>query len=131
MTVTGQRHKGKWDFISAFAVGLLLTVPSTSSALYPAIATIDLNRAGALEGLQMSHPKHYDTIKKIIDGLTQRPYEGVVQWVEASFRAKQVRYSENMLTSFPPQRDLRFQLDDLYYRARVTLTTGGAKVLPR
>lgn len=111
--------------------GLMLSsLPNASAEPFAPIASIDLNRSGVVERLRISNPVHYEKIGKILDGLTQRPYDDVPRWINASFDAKRANYSPVLKTSFPAQRDLAFTLDYTTYRARVTLTLGGAVVFP-
>lgn len=112
-------------------VGVVLwSVSSASAAPFVAVTSFDLNRSGVLERLRTSNPAHYEKIAKILDGLTQRPYDDVPRWINASFDAKYVNYSPVLMTSYPAQRDLTFTLDFTRYRARITLTSRGAVVLP-
>jgi hypothetical protein len=92
------------------------------------IEYVNLNAPRALEKLEESNPKHYETFAKILYGLNQRPYESVSRWIQTSFQATNVSYSLVLLTSDPPQRDLWFTIDGTQYFARVTLTADGARI---
>jgi len=92
---------------------------------------VNLNRPGALESLRASNPVHYGIVLNVLDGLKQQPDEDVPRWIVANFRARTAAYSAFALTSFPAQKDLSFALDQVIYRARITLAPGGALLLPR
>ena len=79
---------------------------------------VDLNAPGALEKLQASNPVHYRKVQEILKGLEERRGRDVVGWLQASFAAKQISYYDLYRTSYPPQRDLSFVLDETRYSAR-------------
>ncbi len=116
--------------VLAFLGLVLWSVSNASAAPFVAVTSLDLNRSGVLERLRTSNPVHYEKIAKILDGLTQRPYDDVPRWINTSFDAMHVNYSPVLKTSYPAQRDLAFTLDYTRYRARLTLTLSGASVLP-
>src|SRR6266480_3222360 len=91
---------------------------------------VNLNVEGAIEQLRLSNPAHYEKIGNIIEGLSRQPHAQVERWLRTSFQAKDVSYSDILLTSEPPQRDLSFVLDDTLYSARVTLSRNKARIYP-
>jgi hypothetical protein len=92
--------------------------------------TINLNEPGALEALQHSSPAHYEKVRKIIEGISQRPDIAVPRWLQTNFDARNVSYAPILLTSNPPKRRLSFALDDTRYEAIVTLTNVRAEIVP-
>jgi hypothetical protein len=95
-----------------------------------AIPTIDLNRPGALEALQHSNPTHYKKVRKIIDGLLEKPDAAVPRWIENNFDARNVNYGPVLLTTDPAKKRLSFALDDTRYEAVVTLTNVRGEIVP-
>jgi hypothetical protein len=91
---------------------------------------INLNEPGALEALQHSNPTHYKKVRKIMEGLFQRPDIAVPRWIQTNFDARNVSYAPILLTSDPPKRRLSFALDDTRYEAVVTLTNVRAEIVP-
>lgn len=113
------------------AVLLLSLTPASAFADQPRPSKyVDLNVPGAMEKLRVSNSLHYEKVQRIIDGLSSRGYEEIPRWIRTSFNAKDVYYSNILLTTSPPQRDLSFVLDDTQYRGRVTLDRSGAQVFP-
>ena len=91
---------------------------------------IDLNAPGALEALQRSNPTHYETVRKILEGVLQRPDTDVPRWIQTSFAARDVSYVPVVLTSHPPKRRLSFALDATRYEAVVVLTNVRGDITP-
>lgn len=91
---------------------------------------INLNAPGAMETIQETNPTHYLRIQQIVAGLRERSHEAVPRWIQATFDAKDVSYSDLLLVSHPPQRRLFFTLDDTHYRATVTLERRRAQIYP-
>jgi hypothetical protein len=87
-----------------------------------------LNAPGALEKLQKTNPSHYAKIQTIVSGLENRIHGDVPRWIRTTFDAKDVSYSNILLTTSPPQRDLSFMLDGTRYHGRVTLMSSGATI---
>ncbi|MBI4524661.1 MAG: hypothetical protein HY695_12720 [Deltaproteobacteria bacterium] len=92
--------------------------------------TINLNQPGALEALQQSNPKHYEKVRRILEGLFQQPDAAVPRWIQTNFDARNVSYAPILLTSDPPKRRLSFALDDTRYEAVVTLTNLRGEIIP-
>jgi hypothetical protein len=92
--------------------------------------TINLNEPGALEALQHSNPTHHEKVRKIMEGIFQRPDTAVPRWIQTNFDARNVSYAPILLTSDPPKRRLSFALDDTRYEAVVTLTNVRAEIVP-
>ena len=90
--------------------------------------SVDLNAPWTLERLEASDPKTYETLTGILNGLSHRSFSEVPHWMGANFDAKDVSYSVYLLTSYPPQRDLSFTIDNTNYFGRVTLGPKRAQV---
>lgn len=114
----------------ATAICLLLGT-ATAFAQPPANRRfVNLNTPGAMEKLQVSDPRHYEKVIKILDGLEEHRNAHVARWLEVSFEAKDVAYSDILLTTYPPQKDLSFRLDDATYSGRITLERPRARFKP-
>jgi hypothetical protein len=83
-----------------------------------------------MDKLRTKNPAHYEKVQAIINGLGSRGHGEVPRWLRTNFDAKDVSYSDILLVTHPPQRDLSFVLEKTTYRARVTLEGSGAKVYP-
>jgi len=92
--------------------------------------TVDLNKPGALKGLQQSNPKHYEMIRKILEGVLQQPDAAVPRWIQTTFDGRDVSYAPILMTSDPPRRRLSFALDNTRYEAVVTLTNLRGEIVP-
>jgi hypothetical protein len=91
---------------------------------------VDLNEAGALEGLQRSNPAHYEKVRKILDGVLQQKDAQVPRWIRTNFDGRDVAYGPIVLTSHPPQRRLSFALDTTRYEATIVLTNVTGAIVP-
>ena len=92
--------------------------------------TVDLDRPGALQALQRSNPDHYEKIRKIVEGVLQRPDADVPRWIQATFAGTDVSYVPIVLTSHPPKRRLSFALDTIRYEIVLTLTNVRGDIVP-
>ena len=92
--------------------------------------TIYLNDRHALETLQRSNAEDYAKIQLILRGLSERPVAEVPRWIKGNFSAREVDYSDLLLTSYPPKRYLSFVLNDTHYAATVTLAPRQALIVP-
>ena len=91
-----------------------------------------LSNARALDELRMSNPAHYARAKRILADADQICRPGKLQVVPLlDAQAQDVACARSMIfTSYPPQRQLQFRLDDTTYVAMVFLTKTGAKLTP-
>lgn len=115
--------------IAAVVLALFWIAVTAAGEATPGRA-INLNEAGALEALQHSNPTHYEKVRKIMEGIFQRPDTAVPRWIQTNFDARNVSYAPILLTSDPPKRRLSFALDDTRYEAVVTLTNVRAEIVP-
>jgi hypothetical protein len=110
-------------------LGLLWTALAVAGDATPT-PTINLNEPGALGALEHSNPRHYEKIRKILDGVVRQTESGVTHWIRATFDARNVSYAPVLLTSAPPKRRLSFALDDTRYEAVITLTNIRGEIIP-
>jgi hypothetical protein len=92
--------------------------------------TVDLDAPGALDGLRQSNPAHFEAVRRILDGVLERPDATVPRWMQVSFGARDVSYVPVLLTSAPPKRRLSFVLDDTRYETVLTLTNARGGIVP-
>jgi len=107
--------------LSVFA--LACTVQAQASG------AIDLNAPGNLEAIERANPGHYAKIQRILAEVPQRaPAErSVASWMRTEFQARDIHYTDLVMTSLPPKKRLAFSLDDTAYVAVVTLAGWDAK----
>ena len=98
----------------------------------PAIAAqpIDLNQPGAMEQLQKDRPEHYAKVITILEEVLKRPEATVPTWMKTTFDANRVSFGPIVLTSYPPKKQLGFELDKVSYKAIVTVTDFKVKPTP-
>jgi hypothetical protein len=90
-----------------------------------------LTNARALDELRVSNPAHYARAKRILADADQVCRPGKPQVVPLQSGAEDIACTRSLIfTSYPPQRQLRFRLDDTVYIAMVFLTEPGAKLTP-
>ena len=75
--------------------------------------SVDLDKPGALEALQRSNPRHFETVRQIMSGVAQQADADVPGWMLTNFNARAVRYAPNEVSY--PKRHLWFVLDDTLY----------------
>jgi hypothetical protein len=90
-----------------------------------------LTSARALDELRASNPAHYARAKRILADADQICRPGKPQIVPLQLDAQDIGCARSMIfTSYPPQRQLRFRLDDTVYVAMVFLSETDAKLTP-
>jgi hypothetical protein len=90
----------------------------SAGALAQAVVTrfVDLRDAQALAQLQQSNPAHVEKIRKILEGLQEKPERAEGDWLQKTFAARDVDLSRFVIkTSYPPKQVLQFTLDDVHY----------------
>jgi hypothetical protein len=94
-----------------------------------ASGAIDLNVPGNLEAVERADPEHYAKIQRILAEVPQRPpaERSVASWMRTEFQARDIHYTDLVMTSLPPKKRLAFSLDDTAYVAVVTLAGWDAK----
>jgi hypothetical protein len=116
--------------IQALAALTLLGAGVVAAGEVRLVRTIDLDRPGALQALQQSNPAHYENVRRIIEGVLQRPDTEVPRWIQVTFNGRDVWYAPVVMTSDPPRRRLSFALDDTRYETVITLTNVRGHVVP-
>ena len=116
-------------FLPLIGLALLCCIVVTPPAVI-AGGTVDLDRPGALQALQQSHPARYAKVKLILEAVSRHPDSDVPRWIRVGFDARDVSYAPIVLTSHPAQRRLSFALDDTRYIAVIVLTNLRGAVVP-
>jgi hypothetical protein len=101
-----------------------------AAAEVPWPRAVDLDEPGVLEALRRSDPNHYEKIRRILDGVLQRPGPEVPRWMQTTFDARDVSYVPIVLTSHPAKRRLSFALDATRYEVVVVLTNVRGDIVP-
>jgi hypothetical protein len=90
-----------------------------------------LTDARALDELRISNPGHYTRAKRILADADEICRPGKPRVVPLQSDAQDIACTRSLIfTSYPPQRQLRFRLDDTDYIAMVFLKETGAKLTP-
>src|SRR5262245_27704267 len=77
---------------------------------------VDLRSANALRQLEQTNPAHFERIRQILAGLSERPERVEEGWLQATFDARDVALSGLFIhTSVPPKQLLQFTLEDTRY----------------
>src|SRR5437879_4090144 len=116
-------------FVARAVLALLWTAVAAAGDSSPGRA-IDIKKVGALEARQHTNPTHYEKVRKILEGVLQRPDTDVPRWIQTNFAAHDVSYVPVVLTSHPPKRRLSFALDATRYEAVVILTNVRGDITP-
>lgn len=114
-------------------IGLVLTSAVAQFAVAEDVRSIrhvNLNVPGIMEEIRVTRPAHYEIVRAIVRGLDSHADREIPRWLRTTFNAREATYSNILLTTSPPQRDLSFVLDDTRYRGRVTLDRKGAQIFP-
>jgi hypothetical protein len=110
------------------ALAMLLILAAHLPGSY-ASDPIDLNAPGALETIKRDRPEHYAKIQRILaeapryldEGPRNVRSDAVATWMRTQFQARDVHYTDIVLTSLPPKKRFQFSLDDASYVLLVTL----------
>ena len=99
--------------ISAFLVSAALATPPN---------TIDLDKPGVLEQLQLSHPQRYQAVAAILRASERMPCKSSeLESLKVRFDIKDLECNLIVLTSFPAKRHVSFEFDGASYAATVVL----------
>ena len=103
----------------AFVFAALMTAGGSNAA-----GPIDLDVPGKLEAIERDNPDHFAKIERILAEVPRQPpnQKAVAEWMRTRFQARNVQYSDLVMTSLPPKKRLRFSLDDASYVKVVTLS---------
>jgi hypothetical protein len=115
-------------FIAIGIASILLAIVTASYGFGP----IDLDVPGNLEAIARSHPEHFAKIQQILVEVPRRPpnEDSVATWMRTEFEARNIRYTDLIMTSLPPKKRLDFSLDNASYVKIITLTSWRAELNP-
>ena len=92
---------------------------------------VDLDRPGALQELKASRPGDYLAVAEILQAARRMPCKDrELEVIKARFDVRQLSCFAMLLTSFPAQRRLSFELGDVAYQATVRLDAERPGVMP-
>lgn len=105
------------------AVTFALAAVITAGSSY-ASGPIDLDVPGNLRAIERDNPGHFAKIERILAEVPRQPpnERAVAAWLRTRFQARDVRYTDLILTSLPPKKRLQFSLEDISYVKLVTLS---------
>ena len=94
--------------------------------------SIDLDVAANLEAVERDHPDHFAKIQRILAEVPRLPpsERPVATWLRTEFQARDIRYTDLVMTSLPPKKRLEFSLNDISYVKVVTLAGWQPKLMP-
>ena len=104
---------------------LAALVVATLAAVAQASEPIDLDNPRNLEAVQRDRPEHYSKIQQILVDAPRQSAGDVPKWMSAQFDARDVLYTDLLMTSLPAKKRLRFSLDQDTYITTVTLPDWG------
>ena len=108
----------------ATVAALAVAIGVTANALgRPTIEGIDLDLPGALAKVEREHPEHFAKIRRILADVPRRLLgeDSAAVWMNTEFQATDIRYSDVLMTSYPPKKRLQFSLDSTSYVTVITL----------
>ena len=91
---------------------------------------VDMDAAGALDALARDNPRHYKRVREILAEVQEQPDSEVPRWMQTRFDARDVVYAPLLLVTYPPKRHLSFRIDEVRYKAIVTLTNWKPQPIP-
>ena len=92
---------------------------------------IDLDRPGALQELKTSRPGDYIAVAEILQAARRMPCKDrELEVIKAKFDVRRLSCFAMLLTSFPAQRRLSFELGEMTYQATVRLDAERPGVMP-
>ena len=111
----------------AVATAMLAIAPASDAQ-----RSIDLDVAGNLEAVERDHPDHFAKIQRILAEVPRLPpgEQRVATWLRTEFQARDVRYTDLVMTSLPPKKRLEFSLDEVSCVKVVTLAGWQPKLVP-
>src|ERR1700755_3228092 len=101
---------------------LLLIAPLLAATAWAEPPKVNLDRPCVLEQIQRDTPQHYRAIQEILKVPTQMPcQEHELAVLKARFGVADLDCGVLLLTSYPAQRNVHFQLAGVEYLATVTI----------
>ena len=88
----------------------VLLIATTSHAL----VQIDLDAPGNLESMARDHPDRFATIERILAEVPRRS-GSVASWMRTEFQARDIEYTDLIMTTNPAKKRLKFTLGDTAY----------------
>jgi hypothetical protein len=118
--------------IGRFVVPVVASIALAAASQAYGHGTIDLDVAGNLEAIARDHPDRFAKIQQILAEVPRQPLSeaAVATWMRTEFQARDVRYTDLIMTSLPPKKRLQFSLDDTSYVKVITLAGWQAKAMP-
>jgi len=110
---------------------ILLAVSAGALAQTAPSRSIDLDRPGQLEALELENPGHYLKIAQIREFASRMPCtDEFRQTLAVKFQAGDAKCTLLILTSYPSQRRLTFELDATRYTTKVHMDESGYRFIP-
>jgi hypothetical protein len=91
---------------------------------------VDIDSPGALDALARDNPRHYRRVVEIMSDVQRQADSEVPRWMRTRFEARDVAYGPLLLVTHPPKRHLAFTIDEVRYKAIVTLTNWKPQPIP-
>jgi hypothetical protein len=110
---------------------ILLAVSAGALAQTAPSRSIDLDRPGQLEALERENPRHYLKIAQIREFASRMPCtDEFRRTLAVKFEAADAKCTLLILTSYPSQRRLSFELDATSYTTKVHMDESGYRFIP-
>jgi hypothetical protein len=114
--------------LAATATVVLAAPPkATVSVAFP--KTVYLDGAADLDKLRVANPRHYARVERILANADQLCKAGKLKLLAIDAQ-DMACYRSFIFTSYPPQRQLSFRIDDTRYIAMVFLQGAEGKLTP-
>ena len=108
-------------------VPVLLACVASAAQLGP----VDLDRPGVLDQLKQDHPQRYQLVTAVLRASERMPCKsGELETLKTRFGLRDLECGVVVLTSYPAQRHVSFQLDGTSYAATVFLKDADATAQP-
>lgn len=112
-------------------VALMLALGVGVASAQGATRTVDLRDQRALEQLKASNPAHFESIRRIMAAVLERPEQVTESWLRTNFNAKHFSLQRGVLrTSDPPKQLLQFTLEDVRYKMYIIRSDVNPVVTP-
>ena len=92
---------------------------------------VDLDRPGVLDQLKQDHPQRYQLVAAVLHASEWMPCKSSeLETLKTRFGLREAECGVVVLTSYPAQRHVSFELDGTSYAATVILKDAGATAQP-
>ncbi len=106
---------------------LLLAAPAFAAP----VQSVDLNKPGALEALQVEHPDHYTQVMEHVRALESHVCTTPPKAIPVKPTPEQSACEMRVIsTSFPAKASLSLPVEDIVYRITVSLDPAGYRLRP-